>query len=296
MSIQRRGFLTGVGITAASLAGCLGSAEASDSSALGTLTVGVTTSTYDSGLLDVLHSAFESTYGVTVRAIAGGTGQTLTRGERGDVDVVMAHARSLEDAFIESGHGINRRAFADGDFVIAGPPDDPAGIADLDTASEAFARIATTESAFLSRGDNSGTHVKERAIWDDSEADPAGAWYTESGQGMGETLVQAGQRGAYLLSVRGNFIALSDRVDLDLFVEGPVTDGDPALDNPYGVIAVNPARHDVEYELAMLYVGFLTGQEGQQIIEEYTIDGQPVFYPDGLSEDPNFDQYTPSEE
>ena len=299
MSIQRRGFLAGVGITAGSLAGCLGTGatdNSADSAAdLGELTVGVTTSTYDSGLLDVLHSAFESAYGVTIRAVAGGTGETLARGERGDVDVVMAHARSLEDAFMESGHGVNRRDFAASDFVIAGPPDDPAGIQDTPTAREAFSRIAATESAFLSRGDNSGTHVKEQAIWDESEADPVGTWYTEAGQGMGETLIQADQRGAYLLSVRGNYIALQDRVDLDLFVEGPVTGGDPVLDNPYSVIVVNPARHEIEYELAMLYVGFLTGPEGQRVIQEYAIDGQQVFYPDALSEEPNFDQYTPAE-
>jgi len=278
------------------VAGCLGSRAADSPSDLGELTVGVTTSTYDSGLLDALHSAFESTYGVTIRAVAGGTGETLARGERGDVDVVMAHARSLEDEFIQSGHGVNRRDFAYGDFVIAGPPDDPAGIAAVDTASEAFSRIAATESTFLSRGDNSGTHVQERAIWDDSEASPAGEWYTEAGLGMGETLIQANQRGAYLITVRGNYIDLRDRLDLDIFVEGPVTGGDPALDNPYGVIVVNPARHDVDYEIAMLYVGFLTGTEGQTIIEEYTIDGQQVFYPNGLSKDPNFDQYTPSDE
>ncbi len=297
MEVQRRRFLFGAaGITAVSLAGCLGSSVADAPSELGELTVGVTTSTYDSGLLDILHSAFESTYGVTIRSVAGGTGETIARGKRGDVDVVMAHARSLEDEFIQSGHGINRRDFTYGDFVVAGPPDDPAGVADADTASEAFARIAATESTFLSRGDNSGTHVKERAIWNDSEALPAGEWYTEAGLGMGQTLIQAGQRGAYLLSVRGNYIDLQDRLDLQLFVDGPVTDGDPMLDNPYGVIVVNPARHDVDYELGMLYVGFLTGTEGQAIIDEYTINGQQVFYPDGLSADPNFDQYIPSTE
>ncbi|WP_321576106.1 substrate-binding domain-containing protein [Halosolutus gelatinilyticus] len=264
---------------------------------VGELTVGVTTSTYDSGLLDVLHAEFESRYGATVRAVSGGTGETIAHGERGDVDAVMAHARSLEDEFIRSGHGINRRDFTFGDFVVAGPPDDPAGIEELTTAHEAFARIAETEAAFLSRGDNSGTHVKELELWDAIGTSPTGEWYLETGQGMGKTLVQAGQRRAYLLTVRGNYIDMRDDLDLERFVEGPVTGGDPTLDNPYGIIVVNPARHpNVEYELAMLYTGFLTGIEGQRIIEDYTIDGKQVFYPDGLSEDPNFEQYSPANE
>ncbi len=295
--VSRRAFFTGVGTaTAAAGAGCLGSQSSDQSAELGELTVGVTTSTYDSGLLDVLHTTFESEYQTTVRAVSGGTGETIAAGERGDVDAVMAHARSLEDDFIRSGHGINRRNFAFGDFVIAGPPEDPARIDEVETATEAFDRISETEATFLSRGDNSGTHVRELEVWDQSNSSPGGEWYLEAGQGMGNTLAQAGQQGAYLLSVRGNFIDMRDGVDLDLLVEGPITDGDPMLDNPYGIIVVNPAIHAaVKYELAMLYVGFLTGTEGQTIIEEYTIDGEQVFYSDGLSDEPEFEQYIPED-
>lgn len=294
MKIPRRSLLAGAGIAAAS-AGCLGRDRLSDGPS-GKLTVAVTTSTYDSGLVDALHSVFESEYGVTVRAVSGGTGETIAAGERGDADAVMAHARSLEDEFIRSGNGINRRDFAVGDFVIAGPADDPATIAAVEDAATAFERIASTEASFLSRGDRSGTHVKERQIWDDAGIDPSGEWYRETGQGMGETLVQADQRDSYLLTVRGNFIDMREQLDLERLVDGPVTDGDPALENPYGVIAVNPTDEpSVAYELAMYYIGFLTGRRGQEIVAEYTVDGEPLFYPNALSEDPNFDQYAPKE-
>ncbi|AHG00408.1 molybdenum transporter [Halostagnicola larsenii XH-48] len=293
MEIPRRSLLVGVGISAAS-AGCLGRDRSASDGPSGKLTVAVTTSTYDSGLVDELHSAFESAYGVTVRAVSGGTGETIAAGERGDVDAVMAHARSLEDEFIRTGDGINRRDFAVGDFVIAGPADDPAAIASVDDAATAFERIASTESSFLSRGDRSGTHIKEREIWDDAGIDPNGEWYRQTGQGMGETLVQADQRDSYLLTVRGNFIDTREQLDLERFVDGPVTDGDPALENPYGIIAVNPASEpSAAYELAMYYIGFLTGKRGQEIVAEYTVDGEQLFYPNALAEEPNFEQYSP---
>ncbi|WP_092901324.1 substrate-binding domain-containing protein [Halostagnicola kamekurae] len=293
MQIPRRSLLAGIGIGAAS-AGCLGRDRSASDGPSGTLTVAVTTSTYDSGLVDELHAAFESEYGVTARAVAAGTGEAIAAGERGDVDAVMAHARPLEDAFIRSGNGINRRDFAVGDFVVAGPADDPAGIADIEDAATAFDRIAAAEASFFSRGDDSGTHVKEREIWDEAGVEPGGEWYRETGQGMGNTLVQANQRDAYLLTVRANYIDMRDRLGLERFVDGPVTGGDPMLDNPYGVIAVNPASEpSVAYELAMYYIGFLTGTRGQELIEGYTIDGEPLFYPSALSESPDFEQYTP---
>lgn len=295
MQIPRRSLLAGIGIGAAS-AGCLGRDRSASDGPSGTLTVAVTTSTYDSGLVDELHAAFESEYGVTARAVAAGTGEAIAAGERGDVDAVMAHARSLEDAFIRSGNGINRRDFAVGDFVVAGPADDPAEIADIEDAATAFDRIAAAEAPFFSRGDDSGTHIKERAIWDEAGVEPGGEWYRETGQGMGDTLVQANQRDAYLLTVRANYIDMRDRLELERFVDGPITGGDPLLDNPYGVIAVNPASEpSTAYELAMYYIGFLTGTRGQEIIEAYTIDGEPLFYPSALSESPNFEQYTPGE-
>lgn len=297
MQIQRRTLLAGVGAAALGLAGCLGRTEDTEQTApAGELTVAVTTSTYDTGLHETLHAAFEATSQVTVRTVPAGTGEALAAGKRGDVDVVMAHARSLEDEFLQSGHGLNRREFAVGDFVVAGPPGDPADIASVDDAQTAFERIANAEATFLSRGDNSGTHVKERDLWAQAGIEPAGQWYREAGQGMGTTLVQASQLSAYLLTVRGTFIDVQTANRLERFVDGPVTDGDPALDNPYGVIAVNPARHeDVAYGLAMYYIGFLTGPRGQELIAEYTIDEMPLFYPSGLAEEPAFDQYVPQD-
>lgn len=299
MTVRRREVLTGVCATASSLAGCLrtgGSRGSSEGTALGDLTVAVTTSTYDSGLLDELHSAFESAYDVRVRTVSAGTGETLAAGERGDVDAVTAHAKPLEDEFLESGHGITRREFAVGDFVVAGPPDDPAGIGGASDARTAFERIAATEASFCSRGDNSGTHVRERAIWEESGVEPTGEWYREAGQGMGETLAQASQQGAYLLAVHANVVDVRDRFDLEVFVDGPTNGGDPALENRYSVLVVNPAIHDlVEYELAMLYVGFLTGSEGQERIAEFEIDGTQVFSPITLTGEPGFDQYVPRE-
>jgi tungstate transport system substrate-binding protein len=293
--MYRRGFL----LAGAALAGCttLGADGPSENGDGGELTVGTTSSTYDTGVLDELHLAFEESRGVRVGTIAAGTGELLRLGERGDVDVVMAHAPSLEDEFLEAGYGINRRDFLFGDFVLVGPPDDPAGIDDEEVAAEAFKRIAEAEATFLSRGDSSGTHVNELEVWEETDAELGGEWYLESGQNMGNTLSQADQQDAYLLSVRGNFIEMREDLDLELYVEGPVTGGDPLLDNPYGVFAINPARHPhVEYEEGMAYIGFLTGHEGQGIIEDYTVDGERLFYPDGLSDDPNVDQHLPDQD
>jgi len=296
MGIQRRAVLGSMSLAAFTLSGCLSRDESTNGvdGGRGELTVAVTTSTYDAGLLDELHSTFESTYNVSVRTISGGTGETIATGERGDADAVMAHAPPLEAEFLESGYGINRRDVTVGDFIIAGPEADPAGVKDTDTASEAFERIATAEAPFLSRGDTSGTHVKELEVWAESDDEPDGGWYSEAGQGMGETLIQAGQMDAYVLSVRGNFVDMRDRTGLELLLEGPLRDGDPMLENPYGIIAVNPAKHEtVDYELAMLYVGFLTGVDGQAIIDAYRIDGEQVFLPSGLSTEPSVGQYHP---
>lgn len=287
----RRSVLGALGGLVFLLAGCTDGSRHEGATPGGEFTVAVTTSTYDAGVLDPLHEAFEERFGVRVRTVAGGTGENLRLGERGDVDCVMAHAPSLEAAFLESGHGINRRDFVRGDFVVAGPAEDPAGIAGVERAAEAFARIAEHETTFVSRGDDSGTHLKERRIWERAGIEPAGEWYLETGQGMGDTLVAADRRGAYLLSVRGNYRRMRDRLALDPFVEGPIAGGDPSLDNPYGIIAINPAIHDVAYDLAMAYVGFLTSPEGQAIVGEYTVDDRRLFLPDALSAEPDFEQY-----
>lgn len=258
------------------------------------LVLATTTSTYDSGLLDRLNPVFEARFNVRVKVIAVGTGAALRHGRNGDADVVMVHARTAEDEFIGGGWGINRRDLMYNDFVIIGPADDPAGIEGSDSAVEAFRRIAESESLFLSRGDDSGTHKKELAIWEAAGVVPSGKWYLEIGKGMGDTIVQADQMGAYTLSDRGTFIAIRARISLEILVEGPVKGGDPMLINPYGVIAVNPAKHtQVNYQMAMAYIGFLTSPQGQQIIADFKKDGEQLFYPTAVSEEPNFDQYVP---
>jgi tungstate transport system substrate-binding protein len=258
------------------------------------LVLATTTSTYDSGLLDELNRAFEERMGVRVKVLAVGTGAALRYGREGMADVVLVHARRAEDRFLEEGWGINRRDVMANDFVIIGPWEDPAGIAGSMSAEEAFTKIAEAHALFLSRGDGSGTELKEREIWERAGIAPGGEWYLTVGKGMGDTIIQADRMGAYTLSDRGTFIALRDKIGLTVLVEGPLKGGDPLLVNPYGIIAVNPARHPrVNYELAMAYIGFLTSPRGQEIIADFKKDGEQLFYPAALSEEPNFAQYLP---
>lgn len=258
------------------------------------LTLATTTSTVDSGLLHQLNPVFEEKFNAQVRVLSLGTGAALRTAENGDADVVLVHARPAEDAFIEAGFGINRRDVMFNDFVIVGPAGDPAGIRGLDSASDALVNISETKSRFVSRGDQSGTHQKEQVVWAQAGIEPQGLWYLSVGQGMGNTLLQASELGAYTLSDRGTWLALKDRLNLELLVEGPVKGGDLILLNPYGVIAVNPARHaDRDYELAMAYIGFLTSIEAQQMIDDFRINGEPLFFADALNEQPNFEQYVP---
>ena len=297
MTIQRRAFLSAVAITPAVLAGCVGRGSVPDDEAgiTGeTLTLTTTTSTYDTGLLDELNAPFEVRFGVTVDTVALGTGAALANARNGDADVVMVHARPLEDDFLREGYGVNRRTLMFNDFVIVGPSDDPAGIAGSDSATEAFDHLSDTDSTFVSRGDNSGTHSKERSIWQAAELEPAGDWYREVGQGMGEVLVQADLSGAYTLTDRGTYLSMRGEIDLVIHVQGPIEGGPELLANPYGIAVVNPAVHNhVNYDLAMAYVGFVTGQEGQRLIEEYSAHGEQLFYPRSLSTDPQFQQYVP---
>ncbi len=297
--IQRRAFLgtTAGGLTAA-LAGCLGDDDDGENAAIleETLTLTTTTSTYDTGLLDEVNAAFEDRFGVAVEAVAQGTGAALETGRGGDADVVMVHARSLEDEFIEDGYGVNRRDLMFNDFVVVGPEDDPAGIDGMDDVTAAFESITETESTFISRGDDSGTHTKELEIWDAAGIDPTGEWYREAGSGMGEVLNQADQTPAYALSDRGTFISQQSELDSSIRVEGPIEDGPELLANPYGIVAVNPGVHEnAIYDLAMSYIGFITSRAGEEIIREYTVEGEQLFFPEAVSEDPNFEQYVPEE-
>jgi tungstate transport system substrate-binding protein len=241
------------------------------------LRLATTTSTHNSGLLDYLLPPFEEREGIAVRVIPVGTGQALALGERGDADVVLVHARKREDAFIEAGHGIDRRDIMWNDFVVIGPAADPAGVRGLRDVAEAFRRIRAKRARFVSRGDDSGTHTRELAIWEKSgEGPPRGTdFYLEAGQGMGRCLTIASEKEAYVLADRGTYLAYRSRLDLEVLVEG-----DPFLRNPYGAMIVNPARHPhVNVEAARKLLDYLTSKEGQQRIGAFRVDGQVLFHP-----------------
>jgi tungstate transport system substrate-binding protein len=304
MTIHRRRFVAALGTGAvASTAGCGGAGGSEGSSdedddrpavAGETLTLTTTTSTYDTGLLDAIHADFEKLYGVSVDAVAQGTGAALQSARDGDADVVMVHARGLEDEFMRNGYGVNRRDLMFNDFVIVGPESDPAGIQGMGSATEALTTIADREASFVSRGDNSGTHTKERNLWEAAGTEPGGDWYQETGSGMGEALNIATQQGAYTLSDRGTFISQRSEIDLVVLVQGPIENGPEILANPYGVMAVNPGVHDnVNYDLAMAYIGWITSPSTQDAISEYQMNGEQLFFPEAISENPDFQQYVP---
>ncbi|MCF6335187.1 MAG: extracellular solute-binding protein [Spirochaetales bacterium] len=240
------------------------------------LRLATTTSTENTGLLDTLLPAFTKNTGIKVDVIAVGTGKAITLGENGDVDLIMVHARSKEDKFISDGYGVNRRDLMHNDFIILGPPDDPAGISGYNSASEAMEMISGNKSNFISRGDDSGTHTREKELWTAAGITPSGTWYKEAGQGMGAVITMADDLEAYTLSDRGTFLSMKDKTDLIVLVEG-----DNNLFNPYGVIAVNPALYEgVNYEGAMRLIAFLTSAEGQSIIGNFRKNGEQLFYPD----------------
>jgi tungstate transport system substrate-binding protein len=300
MSIQRREFLKAVGVGAiASTAGCAGApTNESGGGQAGvageTLTLTTTTSTYDTGLLDQIHTDFEEMYGVTVDAVAQGTGAALESARNGDSDVVMVHARGLEDEFMRNGYGVNRRDLMFNDFVIVGPEDDPAGVQGMGSATEALTTIAEAEATFVSRGDNSGTHTKELNLWEAAGTEPGGDWYQETGTGMGEALNVANQQGAYTLSDRGTFLSQRSEIDLVVLVQGPIEGGPESLANPYGIMAVNPGVHDsANYDLAMAYIGWITSPGVQDAISNYQVNGEQLFFPEAVSENPDFQQYVP---
>ncbi len=243
------------------------------------LTLATTTSTRDSGLLDVLLPLFEEEYGVTVDVVAVGTGQALKLGEDGNADVLLVHARALEDAFMEAGHGVRREDVMYNDFVIVGPESDPAGIAGGSDAAAAFTQIAEAEAPFVSRGDESGTHTKEKAIWAAADIEPSGAWYISAGQGMGAVLTMADEQQAYTLSDRATYLARTlEGTDLIIAVEG-----DPILFNPYGVIAVDPAKNEaIKGDLANQFIDWLVSLPAQEAISQFGVEefGAPLFVPD----------------
>jgi len=240
------------------------------------LRLSTTTSTENSGLMAVLHPVFEEKYGVKIDVIAVGTGKALKIGSRGDVDAVFVHAPAAELAYVARGDFIDRQPVMHNDFVLIGPASDPAGIAGSVSVEQALESIMQAEARFVSRGDDSGTHKKELALWKQADLLPTGRWYIKAGQGMGAVIKIADEMGAYTLSDRGTQIAFEEKVSLKVLYQG-----DPPLFNPYHIMAVNPDKHrHVNYDLAKKYIDFVTGEQGQRLIRDFRIKSQPLFYPD----------------
>ncbi len=242
-----------------------------------TVILATTTSTQDTGLLDVLVPLFEKKTGYTVKTIAVGTGEALAMGERGEADVLLVHAPASEENFMAAGHGINRKPVMHNDFVLVGPAADPAGVRGLPLA-EALGKIASAKATFVSRGDDSGTHKMEKKLWKEAKITPSGNWYVDAGQGMGETLRISDQKQAYTLSDRGTYLALKNGLSLVILLEK-----DRALLNYYSVIEVNPAKSaKINNAGAKAFSDFITSPETQEIIRHFGEKkyGQPLFVPD----------------
>ena len=238
------------------------------------LVLATTTSTADTGLLDVLLPVFEEETGIQVQVISVGTGQAIEHGKNGDADVILVHARASEDKFVEEGFGVNRRDVMYNDFVIIGPADDPAGIKGT-TIEEGFNKLASEgKYDFVSRGDDSGTHKKELQVWASLSLEPTGDWYKNVGKGMGDTINMANELLGYTLTDRGTFIKMEENIDLEIVIEG-----DEELLNPYGVIPVNPDVHkDLNYEGAEAFAEFITSQEGKDIINSFQLARKQLFF------------------
>lgn len=267
------------------------------------LEMSTTTSTQASGLLDVLLPELEKDTGIRVKVIAKGTGAAIRDGIDGNVDVIFVHAKSREEKFIMDGYGTKRYAVMHNDFVILGPPDDPAGIKNVNNATAALEKIAASKALFISRGDDSGTHTKEQSLWKSSavplENDThiiikkgkksqirflhpkgLGGWYLSIGQGMGKTIMFADEKKAYTLADRGTYVKYKHGRDMgiDLIV---LCEGDPRLANPYGVIPIDPKKHPhVRYDLAEQFAQWLVSERGQSVIRNYRLLGQQLFYPE----------------
>ncbi len=242
------------------------------------LILATTTSTQDSGLLDLLVPIFEEAHGYTVQTIAVGTGAALRMAEEGNADVLLVHAPAAEMALMDAGFGADRLLIMHNDFVIVGPAADPAAIRSMTSAGEAFNSIASAQAAFVSRGDDSGTHKKEKSIWAGIDLTPAWDGYIESGQGMGDTLIIASEKQAYTLTDRATYLANQENIDLEILVEG-----DAVLLNVYHVMTVNPEKWEaVNYEGALAFANFMISDEVQALIKDFGVDkfGQPLFFPD----------------
>jgi tungstate transport system substrate-binding protein len=238
-----------------------------------------TTSTQDSGLLDVLIPIFEKESGYFVKTIAVGSGQAMKMGEKGEADVLLVHSPDAEKKFMAGEFGVNRRLVMHNDFIVVGPAGDPAKIKGQKSSADAFKKIAQTESLFLSRGDNSGTHAKEKGIWKAAGINPDGKkWYQQTGLGMGQTLSVAAEKKGYTLADRGTYLSMKKNLGLDILVEG-----EPLLLNVYHVIEVNPAKWPkVNAEGAKAFADFMVSKKVQDLIGKFGVDkyGAPLFFPD----------------
>ena len=247
------------------------------------IVVASTTSTEQSGLFGHLLPAFESDTGIKVRVVAVGTGQALDIGRRGDADVVFVHARSAEEKFLAEGQGVKRYPVMYNDFVLIGPKSDPAHVAGGHDVVAALRAIEKSKAPFVSRGDRSGTHIAELALWKDAAIDidkAKGPWYRDTGHGMGPALNSAAAMNAYILSDRGTWLSFSNRGELEVVVEG-----DKRLFNQYGVMLVNPAKHpNVKAALGQKFIDWLVSPRGQSVIASYRIDGKQLFFPNAGSD------------
>jgi tungstate transport system substrate-binding protein len=248
------------------------------------IVVSSTTSTQDSGLFGHILPLFKARSGIDVRVVSQGTGQALDTGKRGDADVVFVHARAQELAFVQDGFGVARRPVMYNDFVLVGPKADPAGIGGSRDIAAALKAVAARQAPFISRGDRSGTHSAELALWRTAGIDIAaakGPWYREIGQGMGAALNMAAASNAYVLTDRGTWLSFRNRGDLVVSVEG-----DRRLFNQYGVMLVNPAKHPhVKAAEGQTFIDWLTGPEGQKAIADYRIGGEQLFFPNATQPD-----------
>lgn len=246
------------------------------------ITVASTTSTEYSGLFDYLLPKFTAATGIRVRVVAVGTGQAIRLAANGDADLLLVHHPPSERRFVAEGLGLARHAVMHNDFILVGPADDPAGIRNMTDVAAAMARIADGEHAFLSRGDDSGTHKKELSLWDAAASDPrpsSGTWYREAGSGMGATLNTGSAMSAYVLTDRATWVRFGNKGDLEILVEG-----DPRLHNPYSVIVVNPERHPhVRAAEAQALADWLVSKAGQEAIAAFRVGGQQLFFPDALA-------------
>ncbi len=238
-----------------------------------TMRMAVTTSFENSGLAEILLPRIAADTGVEIELVVVGTGQALRLGEAGDVDAVLVHSRAAEDAFVAAGHATHRTEIMSNDFVVVGPAGDPAGTAGADTAAEALTRIARAEAAFVSRGDDSGTHKAELALWDAAGIAPEGAWYRPTGSGMGAALNTAVGMGAYILSDRASWLNFGNKGRMAIGFEG-----DPALSNQYAYLPVNPEKYDhLEVEAADAVEIWLTSDTAKELIDGYRVGGAQVF-------------------